>query len=172
MSPGKNVILTGFMGSGKSTVGKLLADALQYQFVDTDALIEAHYKKTIPEIFSDWGEDVFRQIEAELAQTLAGKTRTVIATGGRFMLDPANAAVFRANSLVFCLTAPAEEILKRLKGDINQRPLLAGPNPDQKIVQLLADRAEAYGRFPQINTQNQTPADIVQQIMALIKERC
>ena len=111
-----NIVLTGFMGTGKSTVGRVLAEKLGYTFVDTDTVIEQQHGP-IPVIFAAEGEAAFRCFEAEVAATLAQGTHQVIATGGRLMLDPDNAAVLGATGAVFALTASADEILRRVLGD-------------------------------------------------------
>ena len=112
-----NIILTGFMATGKTTVGKLLADQMGYQFVDTDELIEERVGLTIAEIFQKKGEDAFRKMESDLAKELADKEGLVISTGGRFMLDPDNAEILIRHGLVFCLVATPEEILESPGGE-------------------------------------------------------
>ncbi len=124
-----NVVLTGFMGTGKTTVGRLLAERLGFEFVDTDHLIEADHGP-IPLIFAEQGEAAFRAIESAVAVELAGRHSLVIATGGRLMLDEANAAALTATGRTFCLTAPTSVILERVLGDgTTHRPLLDGDDP-------------------------------------------
>ena len=148
-----NIVLTGFMGTGKTTVGRLLAEQLGYEFVDTDALIEERHG-TIPEIFRSRGEEAFRQIERQLSSELAGRQRLVIATGGRLMLDPDNVASLTRNGRVFCLVATPDEIFDRITADEAgvERPLLSVPEPRQRIVELLAERSPEYRRFAQLTT--------------------
>ena len=166
----RNIVLTGFMGTGKTTVGKLLAAELGYQFVDTDDLIEARLARTIPEIFAEWGESVFRQTEADIAAELAQQDRLIVSTGGGLMLNPQNAALLGGTGDVFCLAATAEEIMARVMADEAgaERPLLASPNPEARILELLADRAEAYRQFTQIATTDQTPEQVIQAILDAI----
>jgi 3-dehydroquinate synthase len=152
------------MGTGKSTVGRLLAERLGYRFVDTDDLIVARDGRTIADIFKEEGEARFRQWERDVSLELADAEQTVIATGGRLMLDEENAAALMQNGRVFCLTAPPEEILARVQQDEGKRPLLNMPDPIHRIEILLEQRREAYGRFPQINTFGQTPAQIARKI--------
>lgn len=164
-----NVVLTGFMGTGKTTVGKLLAAQLGYAFVDTDDLIEARQGRSIPQIFAELGEAAFRQMERELAEELATRDGLVIATGGRLMLDPVNAAALGRSGRVFCLVATPQEILARLAADTEHpRPLLAGANPDRRIVELLEARREGYGRFLQVQTGGRSPQDIAGELLNLI----
>jgi shikimate kinase/3-dehydroquinate synthase len=157
----KNIILTGFMGTGKTTVGRLLATQLGREFVDTDELIQVRHGRSIPEIFVEFGEMAFRQMEAEIVQELAEREELVISTGGRLMLDPANVAALSRNGRVFCLVATPEEILARLKDDKEHpRPLLEVPNPGERIVELLQQRQEGYQRFPQVMTNEKIPTEV------------
>jgi shikimate kinase len=159
----QNIILTGFMGTGKTAVGKLLAEKLGYDFFDTDTFIETRHGRTIPQIFAQSGEAAFRVMEREVTLKLAGREGLVISTGGHLMLDPINAAELMRNGRVFCLTANPEEILARLsKGNFAQRPLLAGPNPAQRIAKLLAERQEGYNRFEQVATDGLMIAEVAE----------
>ncbi len=161
----ESVVLTGFMATGKSTVGRLLAEALGYRWVDTDAIIEERYG-SIVEIFRVNGEEAFRDIESQVATELAGRTGLVISTGGRMMLDPENAALLGRSSRVFCLAARPGEILRRVESQEGpERPLLAGPSPVDRIADLLAERSEAYARFEQVPTDGRTFAEIVADIV-------
>jgi shikimate kinase len=164
MDRSRNVVLTGFMGTGKTTVGVLLADLLGYEFVDTDELIVAQHGP-IEAIFREQGEAVFRAFERDVARELAGRDRLVISTGGRMMLDPEIAATLGAQARVFCLTASAETIAARVSNG-PERPLLAGPNPITRIRALLAERAGDYARFEQVATDSLTAADIAADIAA------
>ncbi|PLX94532.1 MAG: 3-dehydroquinate synthase [Desulfuromonas sp.] len=152
-----NIILTGFMGTGKTTVGKNLAKKLNYAFVDTDHLIEERIGMSIAEYFKQEGEDAFRQQEALLARELADREGHVISTGGRFMLDPGNAATLSKTGRVFCLVATPDEILQRVSQDDHVRPLLQVANPLENIVELLQQRKEGYGQFPQFVTSAKDP---------------
>lgn len=162
-----NIILTGFMGTGKTTVGRALAAALGLQFVDTDALIVARDGRSIPDIFQQSGEAAFRRWERHIAQELAEASHLVVATGGRMMLDDENAALLQRNGRVICLTATPDEILARLAGD-NNRPLLAGDNPKEKILALLAEREAGYGRFPQVHTTGKEISAITTEIINML----
>jgi len=168
----RNVVLTGFMGTGKTTVGQLLADRLGFAFVDTDAAIESRYGP-IPEIFRLNGEAAFRQYEHEVAVEFGALTSFVVSTGGRLLLDPANAAVLSRTGSVFCLTATIETILDRvMTGNAAQsRPLLAGSNVRQRVETLLTDRAEGYGQFTPVRTDGRDPESIVDEIIELLANR-
>ena len=143
------IILTGFMGTGKTTVGKLLAENLNYRFIDTDELIEARYRRSIADIFQELGEDSFREMERSIVKEIAELDSVVISTGGRLMLDPENVSALSRNSRVLCLVATPDEILTRVAYDkSHKRPLLSVPNPKERIVELLQERHDRYLRFP------------------------
>ncbi|MCB9422761.1 MAG: shikimate kinase [Ardenticatenaceae bacterium] len=165
----RNVVLTGFMGTGKSTVGRLLAVQLGFAFVDTDDLIVARDGRSIADIFREDGEAVFRDWEARIAQELAGQSGLVIATGGRLMLDEGNASVLGENGRVFCLTAAPKTILARLQDDGGKRPLLDVSEPAREIERLLETRRKGYGRFLQIVTDHKTPDQIAGEILQIIR---
>lgn len=164
----KNIILTGFMGTGKTTVGRTLAAQLGYDFVDTDQLIESRIGMTIAEFFKEKGEPAFRKMESDLARELAVQEGLVISTGGRFMLDGSNAAVLGQTGRVFCLVATPEEILKRVENDHNVRPLLQVPNPLEHIVELLQQRKKEYGHFSQYVTSEKNPEAVAQDLAGVI----
>ena len=167
----KNIILTGFMGTGKTTIGKLLASRLGREFIDTDELIQVRHGRSIPEIFLELGEAAFRQMETDLVQELAEREGLVISTGGRLMLDPANVRALSRNGRVFCLIATPEEILTRLRNDKEHlRPLLEVPNPGERIVELLQQREKGYQRFPQVMTNDKQPAEVTKDLLNLIQE--
>jgi len=165
-----NIILTGFMGTGKTTVGRLLADLLGYDFVDTDQMIEARSGQCISEIFREKGEAAFRAMEASVAQELSEKEGLVISTGGRMMLDSANAAVLGKRGRIFCLVATPEEIVQRVTQNSEiQRPLLNAPNPMERVVELLQQRGEAYSRFPQLATSNKSAEELASLLAGVIQ---
>lgn len=166
-----NIILTGFMGTGKTTVGTLLAKKLKRQFIDTDHLIETRQGMTIPAIFADLGESAFRQMEAELAQELANKEGLVISTGGRFMLNPANIDALSSKGRIFCLVATPKEIIARLTKDPdNRRPLLNVPNPGEQITKLLQERQKGYQRFVKLVTDGKQPEEVVENLFELLQK--
>ncbi len=168
----KNIILTGFMGTGKTTVGTLLAQKLQREFIDTDALIETRQGRTIPEIFAESGEAAFRQMEADIARELGEKEGLVISTGGRFMLNPANIKVLSSKSWIFCLVATPAVIVARLTRDKeNRRPLLNVPDPGEKIIELLQERQKGYQRFIQVTTDDKQPEDVAKILLEYITKK-
>ena len=166
MISGRNIILTGFMGTGKSSVGRLLAERLGYTFIDTDEVIETRCGRAVHEIFRDQGEAAFREMEAALACELGAAEKQVIATGGRLMLDAANAAALSRNGRVFSLWATPEEIVERVTKDtIAVRPLLAGSAPEVRIRALYEERRMGYARFTPVKTSGKTIAEVVQVLL-------
>ena len=166
----RNVVLTGFMGTGKTTVGRVLAAELGYEFVDTDGAIEARHGP-IPEIFAERGEGEFRSFERGVAAELADRSGLVVATGGRMMVDAVNARVLSATGDVFCLVATVDTILERVAegGDAASRPMLAGDDVRERVERLLAERADSYGTFRAVVTDGRGPAEIASEIVALVR---
>lgn len=162
-----NIVLTGFMGTGKSTVGRLVAERLGRRFVDTDTLIESRHGP-IPDLFAEHGEAHFRTLEREVAVELAGDRCLVVSTGGRTMLDPANEATLGASGTVLCLVASVDELVARLRDEAAHRPLLGEGDPAERIASLLAERAVGYGRFRQIDTDGRTPGEVADAVIELV----
>ena len=141
-----NIILTGFMGTGKSTVGRRLAKRLDWKFVDVDQLIEAGAKMPIARIFAERGETVFRRLERRQISRVIRANHQVIATGGGTFADPQSRTKLRAVGPVVCLTARPRVILERVGHKIAARPMLQGGDPLAKIRTLLGQRADAYAK--------------------------
>ncbi len=138
----RNIILIGFMGTGKTTVGQLLSDKLGHTFVDTDGLIVEAAGMTIPELFEHKGEPYFRDLESEMLEKALQREGLVLATGGGAVLRERNRNSMLEGGFVVALKAGAEHIIDRVKHDAN-RPLLAG-DAEARVRKLLQDRAEAY----------------------------
>lgn len=165
-----NIILTGFMGCGKTTVGRLLAEELDYDFTDTDQLIEERFEMSVQEIFAAKGEKAFREMESEIARELGGQDGLVISTGGGMMLNAQNVAALNGNGSVFCLVATPEEIFKRISSDRkNNRPLLDTSKPLERISQLIKEREKSYRQFTQINTSGKNPQEITKGLIAIFQ---
>jgi shikimate kinase len=141
--PVQNIALIGFMGTGKSTVGRLVAETLHFTFLDTDHVIEARASRSIAEIFEHEGEPAFREWERRIVDELTRRTKTVIATGGGLPANDANLASLKTHALVVCLWASPDTIWERVRGH-RHRPLLNEPDPLQRIRDLLAARAPFY----------------------------
>lgn len=161
-----NLVLTGFMGTGKTTVGRVLAERLGMEFVDTDELIEARHGP-IGGIFADQGEVEFRSIEKGVARELGEKRGLVIATGGRMVLEPENRDALSRNGRIFCLVASSDEIYDRVVNDESRRdrPLLQVDDPRWRIDELLAEREDDYARFEQVATGQASPDEIAEEII-------
>jgi shikimate kinase/3-dehydroquinate synthase len=171
MNPGAlpNLVLTGFMGTGKTRVGREVAHRLNRPFVDMDSEIEARAKKSIPRIFAEDGEAAFRQMEAALCTELGSQVGLVIASGGGALVDPANRAVMMRTGTVVCLTCDGDEILRRVRGARNtDRPLLAVADPRSEIERLRALRREAYAAIPwQVDTTTLSVAEVAERVMQI-----
>ena len=165
--PRTNIILTGFMGTGKSTLGRLLAQRIGYDFIDTDTLIENQADQTIARLFQTQGEAAFRKLESELVEKLAKKEGLVIATGGGLVLDRKNVALLSKTGQIICLTASPEEILSRVSKQQDVRPLLQKKDPQNKIIELLLQRDVVYKQFTQLSTSEHSPEELINQIVKL-----
>ena len=139
----KNIVLIGMMGSGKTTVGKLLADGLRRPFVDTDALIEEREGRSIPDIFARDGEEAFRALELELARELSGQSGLVIACGGGLPTRDRAIGALRETGLVFWLDRDPDEIYDSL--NVSGRPLAQAGRED--FIRRYQDRAPVYRRW-------------------------
>jgi len=163
----KNIILTGFMGVGKTSVGTQLAKDLGYTFVDTDTLIEADQNMTITAIFAKHGEPYFREIEEKIIQEVTQKENQVVSTGGGAVIRDMNRDAFKKAGLVVCLTASPEVIYGRIRHETH-RPLLQTPDPTAKIKELLESRARFYA---QADVTIDTAEKSVDDVIKTIKER-
>lgn len=140
----KNVLLIGFMGSGKTTVGLKLSYKLRTPVEDTDKLIEKSAKKTISQIFADEGEEAFREMETDLLEQIAQRNYArIISLGGGTPVREENRTLIKKCGTVFYLRVKPETVYDRLKGDTT-RPLLQCENPLERIRELLSKREEAY----------------------------
>lgn len=160
-----NIALIGFMGTGKTSVGRLAAEQLHFNYLDTDEMIQAATGKTIAEIFSRDGEPAFRALEEKIVAELAAKTRTVISAGGGLPVNPANLAALKTHALVVCLWASPEKIWERVRNQTH-RPLLHDPNPQKKIAELLAVREPCYKQADVLlNTELRSLREVAQQVV-------
>lgn len=173
MSEQNNIILTGFMGTGKSTVGRALAQELGYVFVDTDNLVAQRAGKPVTLIFAEDGERTFRDWEASVTEDLVTHRGLVIATGGGLFTSERNAEMLEATGPVFCLAAKPKELLKRIQASGEHRPLLDAENPLQRLEELLAERDPIYkkDKYTQIDTSGKKPAGVVKAILNELKKQ-
>lgn len=161
-----HMILIGFMGSGKSTVGRRLAKEAGLPFVDSDDLIEAQAHMKISDIFSEYGESYFRDLETlTLRQLIESEERMVIAVGGGLPMRPENREYLKQLGSVIYLSAKPETLQQRLSGDTS-RPILQGGNLMEKIVTLMAERAAIYEQAADIKviTDHKRHKEIVEEI--------
>jgi shikimate kinase len=163
----KNIILTGFMGVGKTSIGTRLAGDLGYTFVDTDELIEADQKITITEIFSTFGEPYFRDVETRIIRTVLEGENQVVSTGGGAVIRDENREVFKEAGLVVCLTARPDVIYERIKHETH-RPLLKVSDPMTRIRDLLESRAKFYSQADLIIDTSEKSVD---EAVRVIKEK-
>ena len=167
-----NIALIGFMGVGKTVVGKAVAKRLSKEFVELDALIEQKAEKSIPEIFKQDGEIVFRELEIEAAKEVAQRKNLVIACGGGIVLNKINIDRLGKESIIVYLTASPKVILKRTSAGRGKRPLLNVPDPASDIRELLKFRKPFYERAAdiQIDTSGLTTSSVAEQIMSRLKK--
>lgn len=170
MEPRGNLVLLGFMGTGKSAVGRRVAALAGASFFEMDAELEQRAGKPISRIFSEDGEPAFRAMEARLAEEWGRKAGAVISCGGGAVLREENLRALGANGLLVCLTARPEVILERTARS-KKRPLLAGEDPEKKIRDLLAARAPAYAKIPvQVDTSDAGLEDLAARLLDLWKK--
>jgi 3-dehydroquinate synthase len=163
----KNVVLTGFMGTGKTTVGRTLAKRLGRPFIDMDVVIERAVGKSIPRIFAEDGEERFRQLESTLCEKLSGRQGLVIATGGGTLLDAGNRERMLESGTVICLECHPAEVIRRLKEE-GGRPLLDVDDPRSEAERLMALRDGAYALLPwHIDTTGLLPETVIAEVLAL-----
>ncbi|MEW6416792.1 MAG: shikimate kinase [Nitrospirota bacterium] len=165
----KNIILTGFMGTGKTEVGKELSRLLNMKLIDVDTEIEKSKNRTINEIFKQFGEPRFREIETEMIRKLSEDKNCIISTGGGVVLKQENMDILRRNGVIVCLMATPETILKRTSNS-DDRPLLQVENPLNKIKELLNFRRPFYEKADlMIDTEGKTPLQIAEEIIEKVR---
>jgi shikimate kinase len=163
----RNITLVGFMGTGKTTVGRILARKLGYRFIDVDEEIEREQAVTISHIFSEMGEPYFRELEKNMIKTLSLKEGLIISAGGGAVVDESNIEAMKQGGALVCLTATPDEIMKRV-GNSTNRPLLKVPDPMAKIMELLSKREPYYLKADIIvDTTIKTPEEVAAEIIRL-----
>ncbi len=164
----RNLALIGFMGSGKSTVGRLLAQKRGWRFVDTDEEIVRAAGRDIPSLFAQEGEAAFREREAEAVRRIAAGERQVIATGGGAVLREENAAALRGAGLVVWLTARPDVVVARTARRAAERPLLAWGGQDllAHVLRMLGERGPLYQAAAHlvVDTSDRTPQAVAGEI--------
>jgi len=160
----KNIILVGFMGTGKTVTAKLLAKQLKMRYVSIDGIIEEKEKRKIADIFVKDGEEFFRNIESRIIKDISQESGVVIDAGGGAVVREENIKNFKANGVVICLSASVNAVLSRTENQAH-RPLLNVDNPKKRIEELLARRAKYYAKADHtIDTTGLTIAEVVEKI--------
>jgi shikimate kinase len=161
----ENIALIGFMGTGKSSVGRMIAAQLHFDFIDTDELIESRAGRTIADIFAQAGETAFRAIERQVVGELARVRRTVISSGGGLAAEPDNLASLKEHALIVCLWASPELIWERVRHQ-SHRPLLNDPDPMARIRKLLAAREPFYRQADVlVNTEMRSIKEVAHHVL-------
>lgn len=164
----KNIVLTGFMGTGKSSIGRRLARELHLKFIDTDGLIEKEAGKSIAQIFAEHGEGYFRKLESKAIEDVASKANVIIATGGGAIVNPENLEALKKNGIVICLTASIDSILARV-GSGDERPLLSEGGKREAISNLLKQREPFYKKADFIiDTTAKSTKEVVEEILKIV----
>lgn len=164
-----NIILIGFMATGKTSVGKKTASILNMEFVDTDLLVEESLGLTVPEIFAKFGENYFREKESQIVQEVANKNNTVVATGGGIVINPGNMKALGSTGIIFWLKAPVELIYERVKND-GYRPL-AYKKSIKDIEDMYKKRYNLYEKYNDfsIDVSGKSVENIAGEIVAYYK---
>lgn len=165
----KNIVLVGMMGAGKTTIGELLATKLNRELKDIDRVIEQEQKKSIIEIFTNDGEEAFRQLESETIEKFSNMSNLIISTGGGALEKANNLSNLQKNGIIIYLKADIEELFKRVKNE-TQRPLLKEQDPLEVIKKLIKKREKFYLMANiTIITDNKSPEKITEEIIKAIK---
>lgn len=160
-----NVILTGFMGTGKSSIGRLLAARLGYRFCDLDAVIVEQEGRSINEIFSSAGEEYFREVESATLQRILQQASQVVSTGGGAVIMQKNRDLMRKAGVVVNLVASPQSILRRLQND-DQRPLLRDSKSLEQVEKMLLERERFYSEADiRIDTNGKNVEDVAREIL-------
>jgi shikimate kinase len=166
------VVLTGMMGTGKTSVGERLAKALGATFVDTDAMVERAEGRSVAAIFASHGEAAFRAAEKRAIGEALAVPRAVVATGGGAIVDAENRKALQAAAPIVCLTARPDVILARAAAAGATRPLLQDADPAARLAALLAERAVAYAQADlTIDTSARGVDDVVDEVLAFLRRR-
>ena len=164
-----NLALIGFMGTGKTSVGRLVAEQLDFEFLDTDEQIQGRTGRTIADIFNRDGEPAFREMERLVVESLSRRNCIVISTGGGLPTNPENLVQLKSHALVVCLWSAPEKIWERVHHQ-SHRPLLHDPDPQKKIRELLAIREPFYKQADVlIHTDIRGLREVAQQVVLQFK---
>ncbi len=166
----QNIVLVGFMGTGKTTIATAVANRLGMRYVSTDDLIEKKEKSTINEIFQKKGEDYFRAVESSVIRDVSCMENQVIDTGGGAVIRGENVSYLKSSGIVICLAADEEAVMERTK-KYKHRPLLNCDDPKRKIRDLMAKRAPYYAKADYtLDTGKLTARQVVDEIVRLAED--
>ncbi len=166
-----NIVLLGFMGTGKTAVGKMVARKLKMKYVDIDGEIEKETKMTISHIFVEFGEEYFRELEKKMVLKISRQDKQVISAGGGVVLNPENIENLKSNGFLICLDASVEVIYRRTRR-FAHRPLIKTADPQKSIGELLKKREKHYAVIKNhIDTSDLTKEEVAEQIITGFKGR-
>lgn len=174
ITPGRNLVLIGLMGAGKSTVGRLVAERLGRPFVDTDAIVEEEAGMAVGEIFTQRGERAFRRLESEAVRRVSTLRGRVVAVGGGAVSSPDNATQLRMSGDLVLLDADPAVLAQRLSGQTGERPLVAeADDVAARLAELRDRRRDDYARAASftVATDGRAPDDVVEEILRWALER-
>ncbi|MGH7575278.1 MAG: shikimate kinase [Longimicrobiales bacterium] len=169
MSPIKTVVMIGFMGAGKTTVGQILARRLGWRFIDIDKEVERSAGMSIADFFHILGEDAFRTMERRVANQLCWETEAVVAPGGGWILRDGALESLPATARVVWLRVTPDEALRRVFGSATERPLLRGPKPLERARRIMAEREPLYAAADYaVDVDGRDPEDIAREVEILV----
>ena len=164
----KNIVLTGFMGTGKTEVGRELSRILGWRLIDVDDEIVKTQKMSINEIFGKFGEPAFRDMETDMIRKVSRNKNVIISTGGGTVLRQQNMDILREKGIIICLSAPPETVLERTSAN-SERPLLKVEDPLGRIKELMEFRKPFYDKADiTVGTEQKTPLSIAEEILERI----
>lgn len=169
MSPVKTVVMIGFMGAGKTTVGQRLARRLGWRFIDIDKEVERSAGMSIADFFRILGEEAFRTMERRVTKELCWETQAVVAPGGGWILKPDALETLPPTACVVWLRVSPDEAVRRVFGSTTERPLLAGPKPLERARCIMAEREPLYMRADYaVDVDGRDPEDIAREVEILV----
>jgi len=165
------IVLIGYRGSGKTTVGKILSKVLGLRFISTDEEIVKKTGKSIPEIVKNYGWEKFRDIETEIAKSLSDEDNIIIDTGGGIVLRDENVRALKRNGIVIFLSAPPEVLAERIKDDSSRPPLKLGRTHWDEVKEVLEERLPYYRKAMdiEISTEGKTPEEVSEEIIKILQ---
>lgn len=167
------VVLIGYRGAGKTTIGRMLSSVLGYEYISTDEEIVKRVGMKIPEYVQKYGWEAFRDVESEVASEVSEKDDVVIDTGGGIVLREKNVHALRKNGVIIFLSAPPEVLAERIKDDTGRPPLKKGKTHWEEVKEVLEERMPYYRRAMdfEVTTNGKSPEEVVEEIMRLLRKK-